>query len=442
MTADDLDFLEDDEPDAESDAPPYPVLVVDDDDDVHAVTRLVLGDFTLNGRGLALIPSHSAAEAAEKLAAGLKPAVILLDVVMETHDAGLLLAARIRDEFDLKASRIVLRTGQPGEAPERDALLRYDINDYRAKTELTDDRLFAVMLSALRAYEYVAALEDSHAELERRVEQRTRDVKAALASNDALLQTLQDYRKRLDEELAVARETQRMALPSDELLAAVRTRYRLHIESRFETSSELGGDFWHVTPLDDHQLAIMVVDFSGHGVGAALNAIRLHGLAVSSAKANRDPAAYLERLNAILRPLLPIGQYATMFYGVIDIANGALRYAPAACPSPFLRSPDGAIEELSGRGYAIGMLNDVEYEVIERPFPPGAALLLYSDAMYEAPRDPDGAAWEMEGFAQAVETAAQRDAQGWLERLQADFDAAARKPLDDDLTAVVIWRGA
>lgn len=440
---DDLDFIEDGADDARDDdaGPPYPVLVVDDDEDVHAVTRLALSDFRLAGRRLDLISARSAADAADRLAAGLRPAVILLDVVMETSDAGLNLAARIREEFGLRVTRIVLRTGQPGEAPEREALLRFDINDYRSKTELTDDRLFAVMLSALRSYEHLAALEDSKRELEARVAKRTRDLEAALASNDALLKALQDYRQRLDEELDAARETQRMALPTDERLADIAARFGVTVAWRFETCSELGGDFWDVRPIDETRLAVMAVDFSGHGVGAALNALRMHGLAVSLISGGLTPDAYLAKLNDAMQPLLPMGQYATMFFGIIDCARDRLYYAPAACPTPFLIPVGGADPEaLPGRGFTVGMIEGARYEMLERPFPPGATLFLYSDALYESPMGPDRTHWGMEGLTRAAAAAAQPGAAGFLDRLIADFDARARRPLDDDLTAIALTR--
>jgi PAS domain S-box-containing protein len=92
-------------------------------------------------------------------------AIILLDVVMETDDAGLRLVHHIRDEMGWDETRIVLRTGQPGMAPERDVILRYDINDYKAKSELTDSRLFTTVVTALRSYRHLRSLEESRSGL-------------------------------------------------------------------------------------------------------------------------------------------------------------------------------------------------------------------------------------------------------------------------------------
>src|SRR5918997_1359686 len=89
-------------------------------------------------------------------------AVVLLDVVMETEGAGLDLVDYIRTELKNETVRIILRTGQPGQAPERRVIVDYDINDYKAKTELTADKLFTTLTAALR----------SHLQLQRMVETR------------------------------------------------------------------------------------------------------------------------------------------------------------------------------------------------------------------------------------------------------------------------------
>ncbi|SOD95248.1 Response regulator c-di-GMP phosphodiesterase, RpfG family, contains REC and HD-GYP domains [Caenispirillum bisanense] len=137
------------------------VLVVDDEPEVHAVTAMVLSDVRFKGRSVRLLSAHSAREAREILAARRDIAVVLLDVVMETDDAGLQLVRHIRGDLGNRAVRIILRTGQPGQAPERDVILAYDINDYKAKTELTSQKLFTTLVAALRSYEDILALEMS-----------------------------------------------------------------------------------------------------------------------------------------------------------------------------------------------------------------------------------------------------------------------------------------
>ena len=154
--------------------PPWKILVVDDDAEVHAVTRLALAKLRFAGRGVALLGAHSAKEAARVLASETDIALILLDVVMETDDAGLKLVRRIRDEFANHAVRIILRTGQPGQAPEEDVIVDYDINDYKAKTELTTQKLFTTVIAALRAYAHIMALETNRRGLQQIIDSTDR----------------------------------------------------------------------------------------------------------------------------------------------------------------------------------------------------------------------------------------------------------------------------
>lgn len=171
MSDDDILFLlPDDEPGPEapaaSPAASWPVLVVDDDPAVHEGTRFALSGYGLDGAGLELISAYSAAEARTLLSARRGMAVILLDVVMETDDAGLRLVDFVRRELKDDTVRIILRTGQPGQAPERRIIVDYDINDYKAKTELTADKLFTSLTAALRAYQQLKRLEETRRGLE------------------------------------------------------------------------------------------------------------------------------------------------------------------------------------------------------------------------------------------------------------------------------------
>ncbi|GAB3291075.1 response regulator [Pseudidiomarina andamanensis] len=130
----------------------WKVLIVDDEREVHAVTRLALMDLVFEGKGLNFLSAYSRREAEQLISEHDDIAIVLLDVVMDTDDAGLQVAKYIRETVDNRTSRIVLRTGQPGQAPERSVVINYDINDYKAKTELTAQKLFTCVMSALRSY--------------------------------------------------------------------------------------------------------------------------------------------------------------------------------------------------------------------------------------------------------------------------------------------------
>lgn len=158
-----------------SDAPPveldtWKILIVDDEEAVHHVTRLVLSKFEFHGKKIAFYSAHTEAQAKQILTDVPDLAVVLLDVVMSRDDTGLSLANFIRNELQNQLIRIVLRTGQPGQAPEKQVVLQYDINDYKLKTELTADKLFVTMITALRSYEDLTRIRRSESGLGKIVE--------------------------------------------------------------------------------------------------------------------------------------------------------------------------------------------------------------------------------------------------------------------------------
>jgi signal transduction histidine kinase/CheY-like chemotaxis protein len=163
MAEDDIVHLIDDPSDEPPEqGPRWKIAVIDDEPAVHDGTRFALHDYRLNGQGLEILSAYSAAEGRELMRNHPDVAVVLLDVIMESDTAGLGLVEFIRKELKNETVRIILRTGQPGQAPERRVIVDYDINDYKAKTELTADKLFTALTAALR----------SHQQLERMVQTR------------------------------------------------------------------------------------------------------------------------------------------------------------------------------------------------------------------------------------------------------------------------------
>lgn len=144
----------------------WKIAVIDDDPAVHEGTRFALSDYSLNGQGLEILSAHSAAEGRELMRQHSDIAAVLLDVIMETDSAGLDLVEFIRNEIKNETVRIVLRTGQPGQAPERRVIVDYDINDYKAKTELTADKLFTSLTAALRSYQQLERMVQTRRGLE------------------------------------------------------------------------------------------------------------------------------------------------------------------------------------------------------------------------------------------------------------------------------------
>ena len=140
--------------------------MIDDEPAVHDGTKFALHDYRLNGQGLEILSAYSAAEGRQLLRNNPDVAVVLLDVIMESDTAGLELVEFIRKELKNETVRIILRTGQPGQAPERRVIVDYDINDYKAKTELTADKLFTSLTAALRSYQQLQRMVETRRGLE------------------------------------------------------------------------------------------------------------------------------------------------------------------------------------------------------------------------------------------------------------------------------------
>jgi response regulator RpfG family c-di-GMP phosphodiesterase len=143
---------------------------VDDEPDIHDITKLTLSRFRLDGRALCFLHAYNGEQAKQVLARESDIALVFLDVVMEKEDSGLEVARWMRQDLDNQFTRIVLRTGQPGQAPEERVIVDYDINDYKEKTELDRTKLFTTTFAALRAYRDIMKVEDA-----RRVQQNYRE---------------------------------------------------------------------------------------------------------------------------------------------------------------------------------------------------------------------------------------------------------------------------
>jgi len=169
MQDDDDELLFIDESETEEILPEssWKLLVVDDEQSVHDVTKLALKNFVYANKNLSIIHAYSATEAAKVLVQHPDIAVILLDVVMEHDQAGLDLVKHIRNELCNPFVRIILRTGQPGQAPEQEVIINYDINDYKEKTELTLKKLFTTLVTALRTYHHLMQINRNRLGLEK-----------------------------------------------------------------------------------------------------------------------------------------------------------------------------------------------------------------------------------------------------------------------------------
>ena len=161
---------------------PWKVMIIDDEEVVHSVSQMVLNKLSYNERGIKILQGYSAADGRRLLAKHPDTAVLLLDVVMETDNAGLELVKYIREVLKNPFVRIVLRTGQPGQAPEHEVISKYDINDYKEKSELTAQKLHSTMIVTLRAFDDLRKIETLSMDkmrLENIVQERTKNLRNA-----------------------------------------------------------------------------------------------------------------------------------------------------------------------------------------------------------------------------------------------------------------------
>lgn len=253
----------------------------------------------------------------------------------------------------------------------------------------------------------------------------------------ALIRDLSAFRTRLQADLAIAREMQLRALPSDDVIASYRDG-GLEIAHYYESSDELGGDFWGLRRSAEGLCGVFIFDFSGHGVTAALNTFRAQALIDETWPLIDEPDQFLKALNSTLSRLLDVGQFATMLAGVVDRSRGVFRYASAGAPSPMLMGTDGVARLLPSDGLPLGVTADAEHEARETPFVVGDTIGLYSDAFTEAPMLEGGHLGE-DAFRADLETALRRPT--CVEAVSTLFDARKTRgvaPFDDDATLVCL----
>ncbi len=269
-----------------------------------------------------------------------------------------------------------------------------------------------------------------------------------------MVKGLRQYHDRLARDLGTARSMQDALLPDRPQLDQITKKYQVAVEYKYESSDELGGDFWGIELVDDSRFLIYIVDFSGHGIAASLNTFRLHSIITNYQKNPKNqaasPAKRLKTLNRDLFRLLPVEQYATMLCGEIDVVANTFTYAAAAATAPVkLMVGTERIEFLDPTGFPLGMIEEATYENHTVPFNKGEMLFLYSDVLTEShdiTRDQkDDLNSNMIGEDGFIRLCAQvsltlKQDNIFLEQILKLFDERVERPLLDDLTAVTFHR--
>lgn len=247
---------------------------------------------------------------------------------------------------------------------------------------------------------------------------------------------LQRYQDRMEEELRAAQAMQLALMASPEEVDAIVRPRGAWLTSCYRASHMLGGDLWQVFPVDEARFGVLMVDLSGHGVSAAINAFRVHLIADGLRESRADPARWLSMLNRELVPILPVDHFATAFYAVFDPREGGMRYAAAGTPPPLVLRSDGRWEELGGRGLILGCLAAAEYETHAVQLSPGDRIFAYSDALCEDFEQPSRSLGTGE-IAEAVRQEAGSDS-GFADRLLARLFGHPDTDFRDDLTFLLI----
>jgi len=254
--------------------------------------------------------------------------------------------------------------------------------------------------------------------------------------NQQLILNLKNYQNRLRQELDAARQMQNQLLPKKSDIAELETQYGISLDWHYQPSSELSGDCWGASAIDDHRFVVYVVDFTGHGVGAAINTFRLHMLIQENSATIGQPSQQLSALNNQLKDVLPLGQFATMIYTVIDTQLNTIHYASAGHTPLLIARPDGQIYSGDPKGLPLGIKKDVDYKLHEAPFHKGDVCFLYSDALIETPGIdlPD---LGTDGLIDLLVNAlASSDDNPPLHHLMEKFYKRSQSPVPDDITAI------
>lgn len=354
------------------------ILIVDDEPQVHQVTRMVLRDLEYNNRSLEFISAYSASEAMEILKRDNDISLALIDVVMEEDVSGLKLVEYIREDLDNKIIRIILRTGQPGFAPEREVIIDYDINDYKEKTELSAQKLFTSIISALRNYEYINEISELNNALEQKVADRVFELRESHTKLKCTLELLQE-----DQE--AGRKMQNKLLP-DPVMKIQNYQFSRHLYP----SMTLSGDFLDYFEINEKYVGFYIADVSGHGVSSAIVTVLLKNFVDNALEKFRlennpmilRPEAVCKRLNEeLIRE--NFGKYLTMFYGIIDTETNKLYFTNCGqFPYPYYH--DGKrINTISKKGTPVGLFKSPIFRAEELELPESFSMMMISDGILE-----------------------------------------------------------
>jgi len=386
-------FFAEEESSIEKERENWKVLIVDDEKGVHTATKIAMESFLLDDKGLSFISAYSGGEAKQLLEQTTDIAVILLDVVMETDNAGLEVVQYIREVLKNKFVRIILRTGQPGQAPEEETVVSYDINDYKTKTELTTHKLFTAMVACIRSYTHLkeldtllvaleeenktrkraeAKLREHRDQLEKIVEKRTeelRDTIEQLAYRNQEMEQEQEFAQKVFANII-----------NPSFLNVINIKYLLSPMSIFN------GDLLFVGQNLSGGQTIMLGDFTGHGLRAALGAIPVADIFRTMLTKGFAIEEIVFEINQKLKNILPTGVFCCACFIEIDtVRNKVMVWNGGLPPLLIHRENQGIIAQVKSSNPPLGILGPAEFdnsiEIVD--IKPNDRIYIYSDGIIE-----------------------------------------------------------
>lgn len=396
------------------------VMIVDDEKAVHDTTLRVLEDFSFDGRELRFLNAYSGEEAKHMIKECPETAVILLDVVMETDHAGLEVVRYIRDELNNDAVQIILRTGQPGQAPEQKIIAEYSINDYKSKTELTIQKLFTTITTSLRAYRITENLKREIAERKKLYLMHMK------AETEAKL---------LAREMDLAKNIQASLVPGNPELPGY------DIAASIEPADEVGGDYYDIISFEDCNWFI-IGDVSGHGVPAGLVMMMvqtaIQTVLLDNPKVSPDHLLFAIN-KTICQNIEKLGEskHMTMVVLVAD-REGNFTFSGLHEDILIRRADTGKVDTLETRGMWIGIEPDISdmLFVDKLRLEPGDIMVLFTDGITEA-MDEHGNMFGHERLAKIIEESGNKSASETHNNIISALEPWKK---DDDVTLVVVKR--
>lgn len=373
------------------------VLIIDEDFSKQKVTESLL--FLM---GVETIYKVNNIKEALEIKEDIRPHVIIIDVTSKNYDQLRLL----KDSKQFKDIPILVETGN-NSREQRDRIFPFGATDFITKP-----------FNPLEFFTRVKVHLENRILAEKTIEQLNR----------------------LENELNYAQQMQLELFPTSKKIKEISNKYDLFIKHYFNSSSELGGDIWGVEDIGD-KVAFYTCDFSGHGVSAAINTFRLHTILEQHPIIEYSkPSEYLTMLNSKLLSLLPRGQFATFFLGIIDFSSSILEYSVSASPRPFI-GDKGGVKVISGSGLPLGISSRARYDDLRVSFNRGDFIFVYSDGLSECRSKEEGEILGEEGLLGIVNSNVNK--KGFEEDFNNIVDSVFKfsvNPPSDDMSAFMIKR--